>query len=171
MRTYFTGKGDNGFSFVRGKRRIKSSKTFDAIGDVDELISVLGLAKNLIEIDEVKKVVDSVQRDLFRVNAYLAGFEEKFTIDRVRKLELMINEFGKDLPELRTFIVPSGCVGSAILHIARAICRRAERHIVSIRNEVSVNSSIIPYMNRLSSLLFVLARYVDLKEGKEEEKL
>ncbi len=171
MRTYFTGKGDNGFSFIRGKRRMKSSKTFDAIGDVDELISVLGLAKNLIEIDEVKKVVDFIQRDLFRVNAYLAGFEEKFTVDRIKKLELMINEFGKDLPELHAFIVPSGCVGSAILHVARAICRRAERHIVSIKNEVSVDSGIIPYMNRLSSLLFVLARYVDLKEGEKEERL
>jgi len=117
-----------------------------------------------------------VQKDLFSVGAQLAdpgvkhGSRGKFQIprERITALENAIDSFETELPPLRQFILAGGGSGGALLHVARTVCRRAERRVVSLSEKVEVNPIVIEYLNRLSDFLFVMARVVNHREGKEE---
>lgn len=163
------GTGDDGKSYVKGRRIDKDSLIFEAVGDLDELVSLLGVVRSLTKLPEVDEVLRGVQEGLFRLNSHLTGFKDDFCEKELRWVEGKIKEFNSTLSELKKFVLPGGPLTASLLHLSRAICRRAERHIVSLSKEWRVDKWVIPYINRLSSLLFVLARYEAAKSGVEEE--
>ena len=176
----YTRTGDLGeTSLFDGTRVQKSDARVDAYGDVDELNACLGLARasgphgNIdpeIEIELVR-----LQRDLFALGAQLADPREKLAArvttavlgdDDVARLEQVIDRFEAELPPLRRFILAGGSQPGAALHVARAVCRRAERRMVALGP--AVDGVLLRYINRLSDLLFVLARVVNHRAGAAE---
>ena len=174
----YTKTGDKGETgLFDGTRVPKDAARVDAYGAVDELNAVLGGAIAFLEDDEIAGVLQQVQCDLFAVGARLAdprlgreGKSEKdrFEADRVTRLEEIIDRFEAGLPPLRQFILPGGSRGGALLHLARTVCRRAERRIVALAREADIPPVVITYMNRLSDLLFVLARAANHHAGVPE---
>ncbi|MCW1301802.1 MAG: cob(I)yrinic acid a,c-diamide adenosyltransferase [Candidatus Parvarchaeota archaeon] len=153
---YYTGNGDSGFSFTLKRRLRKSSDLMEAIGDIDELQAFLGYAENKTKEDRVRSLIRDIIHDLYMLNAELAGFKkDTFSPDRTKKLERLINSYAKRIKPLYSFTYPIGVESAVILNICRTIARRAERRIVKVCD----NKSILSYINRLSSLLYVLYRY------------
>lgn len=150
----------------------------EAYGDVDELNAVLGLVRALEPMPRIDEVVVPVQRDLFSIGALLATPDrekmraslEKARIDgsRIRELEAAIDQCEGELEPLRSFIVPGGTAKAASLHVARTICRRAERRVVALRHTEEVPEIVVIYLNRLSDLLFMLARVANRRAGAGE---
>jgi cob(I)alamin adenosyltransferase len=140
------------------------------------LNSFIGAASSFIEESALATMLAEIQKDLFSVGAQLAdpGFKEKskakFQIphERITALETAIDGFETELAPLRQFILAGGGHAGALLHVARTICRRAERRVVSLSEKVEVNPNVMEYLNRLSDFLFVIARVVNHREGKEE---
>lgn len=163
----YTKKGDLGKTslYLSKKRLAKSKKIFTVLGTVDELNASLGLASK-VKIKSVQEVVISIQNDLFYIGFLLASpsrnqnlFEQK-----TLNLEKNIDKFDSQLPPLKNFILPSGSVYSIYFHISRAVCRRLERNLVLyIGQKRKGFTDILKYINRLSDLLFVLARYVNYR--------
>ncbi len=173
----YTRTGDKGeTSLLSGKRVKKSDNRVSAYGEVDELNSCLGLVIAVTDIPEIKVVLTRIQNELFILGAELATEDVKnserltsrISEEHVRRIESEIDSYGQSLPQLKEFILPGGCLPSSALHIARAVCRRAERSIVVLADDGLVSSQVIAYVNRLSDLLFVLARFVNCKMGWEE---
>jgi cob(I)alamin adenosyltransferase len=171
----YTRTGDKGETgLVGGIRTSKSSLRVQAYGDVDELNSVLGLARTFSKDEEIGLLLERLQRDLFIVGADLASprMEDqttpRVTHDMTVTLERNIDKFQEELSSLRAFILPSGGETGAILHFARTVARRAERSIVGLSRTEGLNENIIPYVNRLSDLLFVMARLANHREGRNE---
>lgn len=151
----------------------KDSPKVEVCGTLDELNSFLGLARACVKNKEIRETLKNVQEELFLLGADLITPLEK-NVERisgqhVRHLEEKATSIEEGLEELNRFIIPGGCLGSAALHIARTVCRRAERSIVALKRKEKINEEAIRYMNRLSDLLFVLARKVNRLEGEEEE--
>lgn len=180
----YTRSGDEGStSLIHGRRVFKNDTRVEAYGTCDELNSFLGLAISLLdgidwdEKEEFIKVMHRIQTVLFHVGSELAtpkGKEVywKLTEKHIEVLEQQIDQWEESLPELTNFILPSGHQAAAALHTARTIARRAERLVVNIDREVEeVNHLVIAYLNRLSDLLFVGARYVNLALGGTERQL
>jgi len=165
----YTKTGDEGkTSLFGGKRVWKDDLRIQAYGTVDELNSILGLALNEIKNEELKKVISSIQNELFVLGSDLATPAEKNKIkikvprvdaSNTKQIENLIDKFDSQLPSLKNFILPGGLKGAAFLHNARTVCRRTEREVVALSKIDEVNHEIIIYLNRLSDLLFVLARY------------
>ena len=159
-----------------GTKVRKHDDRVEAYGEVDELNSFIGAAASFLKDPGLASMLAEVQKDLFSVGAQLAdpGFKKqeraKFQIprDRIASLENAIDGFETELPPLRQFIVAGGGNAGALLHVARTVCRRAERRVVSLSEKVEVNPDVIEYLNRLSDFLFVMARVVNHREGKEE---
>ena len=177
--TLYTGTGDGGeTALVDGTRVSKNAPRVAAYGDVDELNATLGVALAAGLDSELVEIVSEVQRDLFALGAQLADPRArvtqrvpKTTLDEanVRRLEAWIDALNADLPPLRRFVLPGGTPGGAALHLARVVCRRAERAIVELGVE-AVPVEFLKYVNRLSDLLFVLARTANYRrEVKEPE--
>jgi cob(I)alamin adenosyltransferase len=174
----YTRTGDGGeTSLVGGERVAKSTLRVDTYGEVDELNSALGVAHTRVTHDEVLSTLSSVQNDLFSVGAILADPKGRLSNDKValddsavRKLEELIDRFDSELEPLTSFILPGGSTGGAELHHARSVCRRVERKMVELTSREPVPPVVIRYMNRLSDLLFVLARLENKHQGVEEEK-
>ena len=170
------GQGDNGeTSLFGGKKVSKDDRRVVAYGDVDELNSYIGLIRSFNEHKELDSLLEKIQEDLFILGSQLASATQnpklpQLTKDNVKFIEENIQKFEKDLPELRRFILPSGTRIATLLHVARTVCRRAERRIVTLSKEKKPDENSIPYVNRLSDLLFTLARYVNKREGKEEKE-
>lgn len=169
--------GDSGeTSLVGGKKVSKSSSRVEAYGDVDELNSVIGIARFQTKDGEIRSLLKGIQNDLFIMGGDLATeLDGEFKIPRIspgmtKKLELLIDRFHDEVGDLREFILPSGFGGGAYLHLARAVCRRAERKVVALSEKEKLNAQNIVYLNRLSDLLFTLAR-VENKRNKFEEIL
>lgn len=166
----YTKTGDLGETgLFDGTRVPKHVPRVEAYGDVDELNALLGMALAFIRDDEdVRTCLLAIQRQLFVVGAHLAdptarveakrGDKASLTEDAVTQLEEWIDQFDEQLPPLRQFILPGGSKGGATLHHARTVCRRAERRIVALKQEVELPALILRYMNRLSDFLFVIAR-------------
>jgi len=167
----FNKKGDEGeTSLLFGHRVAKSSLYCEAYGTLDEAVSCLGIARNVVTRDKTKELIRKIQKDLFVVCSELAmkpGDYEKFAADftlvddgMVNQLEGIINELESAIEMPRSFIIPGSSLGSGWLDFARTIVRRAERKVVALKeiNEIH-NNAILHYLNRLSDLLFVLARY------------
>ena len=178
MTRIYTRTGDQGETALFGGGRVaKSNVRVEAYGSVDELNSVLGWAMTQLEAGLLTRL-EQVQADLFTIGAILATPEERtrgrkpsipsLREERVKDLELWIDEMEAELPELRTFILPGGSPGGAAVHVARTVCRRAERRVVALSTEESIQTVIVTYLNRLSDLLFVLARSVNQKTSVPE---
>jgi cob(I)alamin adenosyltransferase len=172
----YTKTGDRGeTSLVGGTRVMKRDARVDAYGEVDELNACLGVARAAGLDRAVDDVAGGIQRDLFALGAELADPANKIA-ERVTKaviadadverLEQAIDRFEEELPPLRRFILAGGAPGAAALHLARAVCRRAERRMVAL--EPPIDAVLIRYVNRLSDLLFVLARAENHRRGVSE---
>lgn len=168
----YTKTGDKGMtSLLYGERAPKNDPRVEAYGTCDEANSMIGLACTYIKDNEVLQILSKVQFTLFQVGAQLAtphGRQLKWQIEEkeIEYMENIIDKLESKLPVLSSFIVPGGGAGGATLHVARTIVRRAERLAVSIEN---AHANALIYLNRLSDLLFVLARYVNYKEKNVEK--
>ena len=163
----YTKTGDDGTTGLFGGGRVpKDSARIEAYGTVDELNSVIGLVASESSVDWLNDLLQSIQQNLFVLGADLAtplDARSNYAIPRmgdsdVKKLERAIDEHDAELPSLKRFILPGGSVAGALLHHARTVCRRAERLLVHLAHEQEIGKSDIIYLNRLSDLLFVLAR-------------
>ncbi|MEP0861476.1 MAG: cob(I)yrinic acid a,c-diamide adenosyltransferase [Ignavibacterium sp.] len=165
----YTKTGDKGETSLFGGERVqKNNQRINAYGTVDELNAFIGLALTEIKSDEIRNVLIDLQSKLFIVGSDLATPDteksKKLNITRtgedfIKKAEADIDIFTDKLDELRNFILPGGSKGSAMLHVCRTICRRAEREIVALKNFEKINENIIVFLNRISDLFFVLSRY------------
>ena len=166
----YTKTGDSGSTgLADGSRVDKDSLRISVIGDVDELNSLLGLLI-AINIDEkIKDCLLDIQHILFDLGGELAiPDSEMVTEANVEYIEKIIDEYNSSLPPLKEFILPGGSVPAAVCHTSRAVCRRAERQLVGLSKEISVNGDSLKFLNRLSDLLFVFARILARSEGGEE---
>jgi cob(I)alamin adenosyltransferase len=171
----YTRTGDKGQTgLVDGIRTSKDTARVVAYGNVDELNSVLGIVRAASKDQEINSLLESLQKDLFTVGADLATVRRgahpipRVTGDMVTSMENAIDRFQEELPPLKVFILPSGSQTGTLLHFARAVARRAERNIVALARTEDINENLIPYLNRLSDLLFVIARVANHREGQEE---
>jgi cob(I)alamin adenosyltransferase len=179
LTTFYTGEGDEGFSGLLGKGRIaKFDLRFEGIGDIDEANSALGLARALCVNPETKALLLQMQRDLYHLMAEVAAppeNAEKFHFidnQRVAWLESQVEacSMGLSLPE--EFIVPGDTLSAAALDLARTVTRRAERRLAQLLQQGEVkNSDLLRYLNRLSSLLFVLELRENQEAGKQKPTL
>ncbi len=173
----FTGKGDFGeTSIITGERMAKSAVRIEAIGSVDELNAFIGLCRSENAHKDLDDIFEKVQHKLFVVGAELAHKSEKrekkieVKNEDISELEKHLNTHNENLDLLKNFILPHGNKLSAYLHASRTICRRAERRIVALSKMEKLNPELIRYLNRLSSLLFVLARTANNRDGIAEKK-
>lgn len=172
----YTRTGDQGTtSLVGGERVKKNSVRLEAYGTIDELSSSLGtIAADAACVEEVKGVVTEVQNELFNIGSYLAtdsGNSQKcdsLTNVKIENLEKAIDALDEQTPKIHAFILPGGSKISADTHMARTICRRAERRILDLADQSYVDPSVIEYINRLSDYLFIAARYLNFMQGIEE---
>ncbi len=162
----YTKTGDNGQTSLFGGQRVgKHHARIEVYGTVDELNSVLGLAVASGADDMLLPILRKLQDDLFVLGADLATPPDKKTrMERITKnhfryLESIIDDLDSRLEPLKSFILPGGSTTSAYLHLARTICRRAERHCVSCRQHEQISDEALIFLNRLSDLLFVMARF------------
>ena len=173
----YTRTGDDGETgLFDGSRVSKSHPRVAAYGDVDELNAWLGLVRASMDDQDLLVMLDRIQRDLFALGARLADPAHRIA-DRVTKaavtgedvtrLEEWIDRLESELPPLRRFILPGGSRNAAGLHVARTICRRAERSIVSLGAE-AIEPELLIYLNRLSDLLFVMGRAANRRSGAAE---
>jgi cob(I)alamin adenosyltransferase len=175
----YTRTGDSGDTGLFGGGRVaKDDQRVEAYGDVDELNAVLGMARAVETMPRIDEVLVPVQRDLFAIGALLATPDrdkmaqhlEKARIDeeRITQLEHLIDDAEAELEPLRSFILPGGSPKAAALHVARTVCRRAERHVVTLQRKVEIPALVVIYLNRLSDLLFTLARLANHRAGAGE---
>ena len=175
----YTKTGDAGDTGLFGGGRVsKSHPRVEAYGDVDELNSSVGFARAIEPMPRIDDVLLPVQRDLHAIGALLATPNrekmaqhlEKARIDetRIRELEQAIDAGDEELEPLRAFIIPGGCPKAAALHLSRTVCRRAERRVVMLAQEAEIPSVAVIYLNRLSDLLFTLARVANRRASVEE---
>ena len=173
----YTGKGDDGTTYFFGSktRFAKDTPLAEALGTCDELVSLLGFVK--VKIRSERSLIGEVQQNLFIIQAELAGADKKIVEQKVKDMEERINAIEKKLPPIKTFFVPGANEKSALYDLARTVARRAERRVVALnpetrfRNQVSgISKWSLAYLNRLSSLLYALARLHAQKGGKVEKK-
>jgi cob(I)alamin adenosyltransferase len=173
----YTKTGDSGETSLFDKTRVsKADPRVDAYGEIDELNACLGAARAARLDADLTAVLEQIQCELFAVGARLADPSsriaqrvEKATVTsaEVEQLETMIDRFEAQLPPLRRFILPGGSTAGALLHLARTVCRRAERGVVGLGSG-AVDPVIVTYLNRLSDLLFVMARVANHRAGTAE---
>lgn len=167
----YTRIGDDGETTLSDGRKVqKDDQRVDAYGSVDELNSIIGLVVAHSNDAELKTVLTKVQKDLFTIGAELAGTKgiPVMNPQKIMDLETKIDAVEEKLPTLRHFILPGGTKTAALLHVARTVCRRAERAVVALAGREKINRQIIIYLNRLSDLFFVLARSENRKKRIEE---
>lgn len=172
----YTRSGDDGETGLFGGGRVlKSHIRVSAYGAVDELNAALGMAVAAVGKGEIGSNLIKVQADLFSLGASLAtpGAQDgtarpetpALPVDRIREMETWIDAAMEETPALKNFVLPGGSQGAAILHLARTICRRAERSVVHLGREEPIDGQIIRYLNRLSDLLFAYARLENHRRG------
>jgi len=168
----FTGKGDDGTTskFDSKDRFSKASAIAEALGTVDELNSYLGLIK-IKSSDEISDYLEEIQQNLFIVQAELAGADKKIVEEKVEKMSAKINEIEKELPPINSFLIAGGSDVAAMFDVARTVSRRAERRVVAVVDEgtIKITNGTLAYLNRLSSMLYALARLSNHKFGIKEE--
>jgi cob(I)alamin adenosyltransferase len=164
----YTKTGDKGDTSLFGGVRVsKDEARIEAYGTVDELNSVLGVVRSGETNADINAILETIQLDLFALGADLATPRSvgkdvrRFTIEDARPLERIIDKLEESLPQLDRFILPGGSSAASMLHFARAVCRRAERAVVRLSRGEEVGEGTTIYLNRLSDLLFVLARHAN----------
>ncbi|MFH1170437.1 MAG: cob(I)yrinic acid a,c-diamide adenosyltransferase [Candidatus Vogelbacteria bacterium] len=173
----YTRKGDSGTTKTLhcDQRLSKSSAIAEALGAVDELNSLLGFCRAIIKgetLPEWQGVALETQQNLFIIQAELAGASGKtITADKIKKMEKIIDEIEKELPPIKSFFIPSATANGALLDYARTVARRAERRVVLVVEEkkIKFGKFSLVYLNRLSSLLYALARLANHQSGVAEE--
>ena len=179
MTKIYTRTGDEGDTGLFGGGRVpKDHPRVEAYGDIDELNAAVGFARAIEPMPRIDEVLVPLQRDLFTIGALLATpdpvkMREQLTKarlddERIAQLEHAIDEAEAELEPLRAFILPGGTPKAAALHMARTVCRRAERRVVSLMRDDEVPGLVTIYLNRLSDLLFVLARLATRRAGAGE---
>lgn len=171
----YTGRGDYGNTNLIGGRTVtKDDVRVDAYGTVDELNAIIGLALTKAEESEFSQALLQVQSTLFDVGTDLANdrnkVETKLTENHIKRLEDTIDSYTDRTPETNYFVLPGGSELASILHLARTVCRRSERLIVTMMKEHDVNEFAFRYMNRLSDFLFAAARLANHEQGVDEIK-
>ncbi|MBI2621438.1 MAG: cob(I)yrinic acid a,c-diamide adenosyltransferase [Candidatus Levybacteria bacterium] len=166
----YTRTGDKGkTSLFDGKRVLKSDKKVEAYGTIDELNSAIGAASAFIKVRSIQEELEEIQNDLLEIGSSLA-VSSTLPVDQLSKrpeeFEKLIDKLTKELPALNQFILPGGGKGGSLLHLARTITRRAERRVVGLSKSENIDQTIITYLNRLSDLLFTMARFVNHKENR-----
>jgi cob(I)alamin adenosyltransferase len=173
----YTRKGDDGTTALGGGQRVsKESLRVTAYGTVDELNAALGVALAQGLSSRLSDELRNIQNELFHLGSDLCFLEEdkvKFDLPQVEqrhveKLEQLIDEMTDQLGVLQNFILPGGSVGAANLHLARTICRRAERDVTALAQEERIGDHVAAYLNRLSDALFIMARYENAERGVPE---
>jgi cob(I)alamin adenosyltransferase len=175
----YTRSGDEGNTGLFGGGRVlKDDPRVEAYGDVDELNAFIGAARAVEVMPRIDEVLVTIQRDLFSIGALLATpdrdkMEQHLTKariddDRIRQLEHAIDECDRELEPLKSFIVPGGSEKAAALHVARTVCRRAERRVIHLQRDVEIPPLVVIYLNRLSDVLFTLARLANHRAGAGE---
>jgi len=176
----YTRSGDEGTTALFGGGRVpKDHPRVAAYGAVDELNSALGVAIAFMTDERLKGELSAIQNELFNIGSELASesgtqksadFARMFTDPdaKIASLERLMDELDARLPTLATFVLPSGSQGGALLHLCRTVCRRAEREVVTLSHGEAVNPDLGRYLNRLSDLLFVMARYVNQSDRSPE---
>lgn len=176
----YTRSGDDGTTALFGGGRVpKDHSRVVAYGEVDELNSTIGVAIAFLRNTLVADTLSEVQNELFNIGAELASesgaektanYARAFTEadTKIAAIEHLMDELDAALPPLTTFILPSGSQGGALLHLCRTVCRRAERAVVTLSHHEQVNPNLGRYLNRLSDLLFVMARHVNHEDGNPE---
>lgn len=170
----YTRRGDAGTTGLLGGGRVsKVHPRVEAYGTVDELNAVLGWAAVEVSQDDIRERLEPLQHDLFAIGADLAVGTDGGTRPqvpgvpeaRVAEMEGWIDTVDEEVPPLRAFILPGGSRGAAALHVARTVCRRAERSVVALAEADDVDALVLRYLNRLSDLLFALARLENHRSG------
>ena len=174
----YTRTGDGGETGLFGGGRVpKDHPRVAAYGDVDELNSAIGVVRATAPADFMDALLESIQRDLFaigghlatpdpeRVKKALAADKTHLTDARVAAFERAIDEADAELPPLKAFVLPGGTPKAAALHVARTVCRRAERSVIALAHDTDVPGLFVAYLNRLSDLLFTLARLANHRDG------
>jgi cob(I)alamin adenosyltransferase len=172
MTRIYTKTGDQGQTGLIGGLRVgKDSRRVRAYGEVDELNAALGFVRSQLPPGEpADPLLDRIQCELFELGAELAdpASKPRLGADRVRRLETEIDAMTASLPELKRFILPGGTAAGAALHVARGVCRRAERELTALAREEKPAPEALVYLNRLSDHLFTLARAVNARAGRPE---
>lgn len=173
----YTKTGDKGQTgLFDGTRVLKSNLRVEAYGTIDELNSYIGTIASFDLPSDEKSVLLQICKFLFNAGTDLAtpkesklpkGFQRLSEVE-IKFLENEIDKYSARLPELKNFILPTGCFESAFVHIARTVCRRAERCVVELEQSEKINHYIVVFLNRLSDFLFVFARYVNKLRGVED---
>lgn len=179
----YTKTGDSGETALYGGTRVsKASARVDSYGNIDELNSFIGVAKAQISDENVLNQLKSIQFNLFTVGSEAATPTDKLTLangnsrltliiseKEIEELEVWMDEMEESLEPLQYFILPGGGISATAFHVARTVCRRAERSLVFLNESEPVRPELIKYLNRLSDYLFVLARFVSKLNGETEE--
>lgn len=173
----YTKTGDKGqTALVSGERIDKDDQRIEAYGTVDELNSFIGLANSCLGMrdEDLKEDLTKIQHHLLDIGAELASLSDKKTArvkvphvteKKVTWLESSIDRYDKELTQLTQFILPGGDEVASQLHVARSVCRRAERCVITVQKSREVNSELIKYLNRLSDFLFTVARVINMRAG------
>lgn len=173
----YTKTGDDGTTGLVGGTRVKKyAQRLEAYGTVDELNALIGVIRSYDLSEYQVELLKKIQNKLFNIGSRLASdekgnvFTEKLSITEndIEVLEKAIDKFEEVLPELQNFILPGGDLVVAQCHVARTVCRRAERRIIELAEQTDIQPDLIKYINRLSDFLFVLARKIAYDRGSEE---
>ncbi|MCK9470553.1 MAG: cob(I)yrinic acid a,c-diamide adenosyltransferase [Bacilli bacterium] len=159
----YTKTGDNLTTSAINKRVYKDDLVIHCVGSADELSSSLMVSYHFIENEDIKKIIIEIVKDMFNVSADIIGYKDANSInyDRVERLEGLIDEYTQKMPELTAFIIQGMNKASSHLHLSRSVSRRLERWVVDYAKEKTINKNVLLYLNRLSDLLFTLARFLD----------
>jgi cob(I)alamin adenosyltransferase len=175
MKLYTRRGDDGGTDLSAGKRTTKTDPRIAAIGDADETNAAIGLAVCACQPGELKDTLLGLQRRLFDLGADLATPDpvdpakpRRITPTHIEQLELQIDAICADLPPMKHFVLPGGCELAARLHLARTVCRRAERACVALQGQDPEIGNTVIYLNRLSDLLFALARLANQQAGVDD---
>lgn len=173
----YTKTGDEGKTgLIGGTRVLKNDVRIEAYGTVDELNSFIGLLASYENLSTEKEFLQKIQHRLFAIGSHLATDLSKVSLDvasiikdsDISDIEIEIDRLNEKLPELMAFILPGGSTEGGICHVCRTVSRRAERRILDLYEDYSVDKQIVMYVNRLSDYFFVLSRFITIKKGCEE---
>jgi cob(I)alamin adenosyltransferase len=173
----YTGFGDKGDTALFGGETVKKNHLrVEMYGTLDELNSLIGLLRNKNNDTQIDRVLENIQNELFTYGSEIATpdetkrakFAEHISELHINTLENAIDRFMEKLPELKNFVLPGGNEAASYAHLARTVCRRAERMLIKLANKINIRNELIVYLNRLGDLLFVIARYENFLENIED---